>query len=102
LKLIILDKSLLELYESGKSRKYRLPENVLRKFFMRLQQIEAAKTIYDLWKTPSLRFEHLEGTHSYSMRITEKWRLEIRIEWDDEEKTTGTVTVTNISNHYGD
>lgn len=98
----IRNKELLKLYESGKSRKYRLQPSVLEKFFMRIQQIEAAITIHDLWRTPSLNFEHIKASNSYSIRVDKGYRLEIEIEWKDEEETVGKFIIKELSKHYGD
>ena len=102
MEVVFQNKSILELYQSGKSRKYKVSEEVLKKFSMRIQQIEAAHSIHDLWKTPSLNFEHLNGSNRHSVRITGRWRLEMEITWDNQECTTGTVIITELSNHYGD
>lgn len=97
------NRHLVELYEKGRSKKYRLQPGVLKKFFMRIQQIEAAQTIYDFWRTPSMNFEKLQGHENrYSMRIEDKFRLELEIEWKNEEKTIGKVLILDISCHYGD
>ena len=97
------NKSLIQLYETGKSRKYNLQQDILKKFFMRLQQLEAAINIYDLWKTPSLNFEKLEGFENrYSVRLSKRWRLEVEIDWEDKEKTKGIIYIVDISKHYGD
>lgn len=69
---------------------------------MRIQQIEAANDIYDLWKTPSLNFEKLEGyENKYSIRVDDQWRLEFYIEWQNKEKTKGIVSIVELSKHYG-
>jgi proteic killer suppression protein len=97
------NKSLIQLYETGKSKKYRLRQDILTKFFMRIQQLEASNDIYDLWKTSSLHFEKMEHYENrYSVRLSRKWRLELEMEWADEEKTRGIVYVDEISKHYGD
>lgn len=103
MQILFRNKHLIQLYETGKSRKYQLPPPVLEKFFMRVQQLEAAFDIYDLWKTTSLNFKRLEGyDNRFSLRIDRKYRLEIEIEWEDEEKTKGKVIILEISKHYGD
>jgi len=69
---------------------------------MRIQELEAAKDIHDLWKKPSLNFERLQGfKNRYSLRLQDKWRLEIEIEWENEEQTEGTVYIVELSSHYG-
>lgn len=96
------NKHLNDLYHRGKSRKYKPPPSTLKKFFMRIQQIEAANDIYDLWKTPSLNFEKLKGYEDkYSIRVDDQWRLEFCIKWQNKEKTKGIVSIVELSKHYG-
>jgi len=99
------NKDLRKLYETGKSRKYRgLPPEVLEHFFARIQQLEAAEDIYDLWETPSLNFEKLKGKRkgTCSIRVDGKWRLEFEVDWEDTEETRGFCRITKLSCHYGD
>jgi proteic killer suppression protein len=94
-------KHLLELYKTGKSSKYRIDDNIRNKFFMRIQSLEAAVNISDLRKTPSLNFEKLEGyTNRFSVRLQKKWRLEFEIQWENMDKTCGTIHIVELSNHY--
>lgn len=95
------NKELEKLYTHGKSKKYRLPNDIIDKFFARLQQIEAANTIYDLWNDRGLNFEKLQGAeNSYSMRLKIKYRLEMNVQWKNDEKTIGDFIIKDISNHY--
>ena len=96
------NKELIKLYETGKSKKYQLQPAVLKKFFMRIQQIEAAITIHDLWKNPSLNFEHLKSEDVYSIRVDKKYRLEFTVDWQNDEKTIGKFIIRELSKHYGD
>ena len=96
------NKNLYELYAEGKSKKYRIQKDVLKRFFMRVQQLQAAGTIYDLWQSGALNFEKLTGYENrFSLRVNVKWRLEMEIEWENEEKTTGKIYITELSKHYG-
>jgi len=97
----ITDKELIKLYESGLSKKLKLPSDVVDKFFLRIQSIQAAQTIHDLWKDRSINFEKLQGyANRYSMRLNLKWRLETEITWENNDKTVGKFLITAISNHY--
>jgi plasmid maintenance system killer protein len=98
----IRNKELTKLYTEGQSKKYILSKDLLKKFFMRIQQIEAANTIHDLWKTPSLNFEYLKSKGIYSIRISRGYRLELEIEWQDEEQIIGKFFIIELSKHYGD
>ena len=97
------DKEMEKLYTTGRSRKYKLPVAVAKKFVMRVHQIEAATNIYDLWHSASLHFKKLKGhKNRWSVRIDKKWRLEFEMEWLDEEKTRARVYLVEITAHYGD
>ena len=70
---------------------------------MRIQQMEAAVTIHDLWKSASLNFEKLKGSKNrYSVRIDKKWRLEFEIDWQNNDQTVGVIYIEDITKHYGD
>lgn len=95
------NKDLEKLYADGKSKKYRLSDDIIDKFFARIQQIEAANDIYDLWNDKGLHFEKLQGYESrYSMRLKLKYRLELIIEWQNAENTVGEFFIIDISDHY--
>ena len=95
------NKDLEKLYTEGKSKKLKLPSDIIDKFFARIQQIEAANDIYDLWNDKGLHFEKLQGFDSrYSMRLKLKYRLEMIIEWRTNEKNIGEFIIIEISNHY--
>ena len=96
------NKELKKLYETGKSRKYKLPEQIIDKFIMRIDSIIAAETIHDLWQNKALNFEKLTNTDIYSMRLNNKYRLEMKIEWENKIQTIGEFFITDISLHYGD
>jgi len=97
------NKHLLKLYTDGKTKKYDIPRNIFVKYTMRVQQLEAAVTIHDLWKTASLNFKSLKGfKNRYSVRVDKQWRLEIEIAWEDKEKTKGVIYIVELSKHYGD
>jgi proteic killer suppression protein len=103
LNVYINDKELLKLYETGKSKKLRLPAIVIDKFFATIQKIESATSIHDFWENSGLKFEKLKGfKNRYSMRLNIKYRLEIEIEWLNTEQTIGEFTILEISSHYGD
>ena len=99
----INDKELIKLYETGSSKKLKLPETVIEKFFATIQKIESATSIHDFWKDSGLKFEKLRGfKNRYSMRLTGKYRLEMEIEWKNIDNTVGEFIIVEISSHYGD
>ncbi|TVR71905.1 MAG: hypothetical protein EA408_08100 [Marinilabiliales bacterium] len=96
----IIDKDLKNLYETGTSKKLKLRKDIIDKFFATIQKISAARDIYDLWRDPALNFEKYKD--HYSIRLSGKYRLEMKVEWEDEDKSRGDFTIFRISSHYGD
>ena len=95
------NKELVKLYVEGKSKKYQLQANVLKKFFMAIEILEAAVHVQDLWAVKSFGFEKLQGyDNRFSMRLNIQYRLELRIEFTDDLLTTGDIYIEEISNHY--
>lgn len=97
----IPNKNLRELFTTGKNRKYPLDDRVIEDFIWICSIIQAAKDIYDFQKQPSLHFKRLQGKHSgYSFRLGRKYRLEVEIEWSNEQNTEGLIRVLELTNHY--
>jgi len=96
------DKNLINLYTKGISRKYKfLNKNAINNFLDCVNNIEAAISIHDWWKLPALNFEKMRGyKNRFSMRIDKQHRLEIEIDFEDENKTKGFVTILKITKHY--
>ncbi|WP_187759757.1 type II toxin-antitoxin system RelE/ParE family toxin [Thiospirochaeta perfilievii] len=95
------NKKLEKLYTTGKSKKYKLSEEIVRDFIWLVGIIDAAKDIYDFWDQPSLNFEKLQGfKNRHSFRINRKYRLEVDIEWENDDQTIGIVGIDEVSKHY--
>lgn len=94
------NKDLDKLYNQGKTR-LKIDKSIIKKFLIMVQRLCHADSINDLRKPPSNRFEKLQGTDNlFSLRLNVQYRLEFTIDFEDREKTKGTVTVVNISKHY--
>lgn len=97
------NKDLIKLYETGHSKKLKLPDHIIEKFFATIQKIEAATNIYDLSADIGLNFKRLKGyENQWSMRLSGKYRLLMEIHWQDEKRSIGVFSMTEITNHYGD
>ena len=91
------------LYQNGSSKKYKtVPMQVAKKLVRAVDVLSAATVIQDVWKFPSYNFEHLEGNKKYSMRMDRTWRLEMEIEWTNNECTIGIICLYDLTKHYGD
>lgn len=96
------DKELTKLY-TGEKSKLKLPDQVVHKFFATVQKIESAVKLQDLLADKGLHFERLKGkSDTYSMRLSQKYRLEMEVTWADEKQSAGKFYLKTISNHYGD
>ena len=98
-----LNEELKLLYTKGSSKKYKtVPEQVTKKLVRAVDVLSAATVIQDVWKFPSYNFEHLEGNKRYSMRMDRTWRLEMEIEWTNDECSIGIIGLYDLTKHYGD
>jgi len=103
MKVVFENRHFRELYETGHSRKYRLPDKVVRKFAERIRFIEGAVSIHDLMQLTSLHFERLQGSNDlYSIRIDIRYRLEFELIFTVSSNTPDQATIIELSNHYGD
>lgn len=102
MKFDIPDKNMRELYTKGANKKYKFVDKSLaKKVVERIGRIDAAETIYDLREPPSMEFEKLAGSENrFSIRLDKKHRLEFEIDFEDENKTFGTVHIITVSKHY--
>lgn len=94
-------KELDQLYVTGKSKKYKLEKKCIEKYVKLIDQIEAAENIFDLRLPPSNNFEKLKGYENrFSLRLNKQMRLIFEIDFQNEEKTNGNVSILDISKHY--
>ncbi len=94
------NKHLEELYTAGKSKKYRFVDPAAaNKFVEAVAVIKSAEIVQDFWQLRSLNFESLGG-NNYSMRLSKKARLILEIQWENEEKQKGAVTIVDVTKHY--
>jgi len=69
------DKETEKLYINGKNRKF--PLAVCKVGLQKLDYLNAAATLEDLWKPPGNRLEALKGRYEgrFSIRINEQYRI---------------------------
>jgi len=98
----LANKHLEEIYMRGASRKFIFMNRKLcEKFVERIGRIDAADTVFDLREPPSMKFEALKGYENrFSIRLDVKHRLEFEIDFEDKDRTFGSVTVVTVSKHY--
>ena len=98
-----LNDELKLLYQTGSSKKYKtVPVQVAKKLVRAVDVLSAATVIQDVWNFPAYHFEHLEGNKGYSMRMDRTCRLEMEIEWTNEDCSIGIIGLYDLTKHYGD
>lgn len=103
MKVKFVNEELKLLYQTSSSKKYKnVPTQIVKKLVRAVDVLSAATVIQDLWNFPSYRFEHLQGNNRYSMRMDRTWRLEMEIEWTNNECTIGIIGLYDLTKHYGD
>lgn len=70
------------IFNEQKSKKLRLPAELLKKSLNKLRILDAASDIYDLRVPPSNRIEVLQGDRKgqFSIRINRQWRICFKFE----------------------
>ncbi len=96
-------KYLQELFETGQSfdKKHRLPQQIIKKYCLRVVTLQNAPNQEALYPLKSLNFEALTGDKigTYSIRIDLKYRLEFTLRQEDDTSVT-ICNLLEISNHY--
>lgn len=75
----------------------RWGSQVARRYLLRVQQIQAAAGVADLFALAGARMHPLRGGRSgqYAMMLTGRWRLIVTTE-------SGDIVIEEVSNHYDD
>ena len=102
---IVFEKEYLsDLYYKGKTtdKKYRFQPEIIKRYKLRIEVLESANSVEDLFQIYSLHYETLTGDKKgiSSIRINNQYRIEFAI---NKRKSETIVTVCNIlelSNHY--
>lgn len=94
-------KRLERLYTAGEGSE-DFPEQVVNAYLRRIRSLEAAGDERDIRAQKALRLEALKGKRyrgKHSIRLNDQWRLIIEFSGHGDSKT---VTIAELTNHYGD
>lgn len=98
----IQDRHLEEIANKSYKGKSQFPEEVVKSYRKRIEQIKAAKNTSDLRSIGSLHFEKLKSKEfrdKYSIRINKAYRLIFQIE-HDELTALEIICIEDMNNHY--
>ena len=97
-------KYLQELYELGKTtdKKYRFQPDIVKRYQSRIETLESAERIEELFAINSLHYEVLKGNKEgiSSIRVNNKYRIEFTITEVVSEIVVTICNIIELSNHY--
>ena len=93
-----------ELYLTGKTsdKKHRFQPDIVKRYKLRIEAIEAASCVEDLRKINSFRYKELEGDKKgiSSIRVNDKYRIELKVTEVVSETVVTICNILELSNHY--
>jgi Plasmid maintenance system killer protein len=95
---------LSDLYYKGKTadKKYRFQPDVIKRYKLRIETLENAADIEDLYQINSLRFEVMKGDKKgiSSIRVNDQYRIEFTTNKVESETIITICNILELSNHY--
>jgi proteic killer suppression protein len=95
---------LKELYETGKTtdKKHRFQPGIVKKYQARIETLESAEAIEELFVINSLHYEVLEGDKKgiSSIRVDDRYRIEFKTTQAVSETVVTICNILELSNHY--
>ena len=102
---IVFEKEYLsELYYKGKTadKKHRFQPEIIKRYKLRIEALESATGIEDLFKINSLHYEVLRGDKKgiSSIRVNDQYRIEFTVSKVELETIITICNILELSNHY--
>ena len=104
MEIVFEKKYLSELYYKGKTadKKHRFQPEVIKRYKLRIEALESATCIEDLFQINSLHYEVLKGGKKgiSSMRVNDQYRIEFTVSKVESETIVTICNILELSNHY--
>ena len=102
---IVFEKEYLsDLYYKGKTmdKKYRFQPEIIKRYKLRIEALESAVCVEDLFQINSLRYEVLKGDKKgiSSIRVNDQYRVEFTINKAESETIVTICNIIELTNHY--
>ena len=102
---ITFDKDYLsDLYYKGKTtdKKHRFQPEVIKRYRLRIDALESAERIEDLYVINALHYEMLKGDKKgiSSIRVNDQYRIEFTVSKTNTETVVTVCNILELSNHY--
>ena len=95
---------LSDLYYKGKTtdKKYRFQPEVIKRYKLRIETLESAASIEDLYQINSLHYEVLKGDKRgiSSIRVNDQYRIEFTTNKIESETVVIVCNILELSKHY--
>jgi proteic killer suppression protein len=95
---------LSELYYKGKTsdKKHRLQPEIIKRYKLRIEALESADCVEDLFQINALHYEVLKGdkTGISSIRVNDQYRIEFTTNKVESETVVTVYNILGLSNHY--
>ena len=95
---------LWELFETGKTsdKKHRFQPDVVEKYRKRIQTLQDAGKVEDLFAVNSLNYEVLKGDKAgiSSIRVNKQYRIEFTVKDNGVEPLVTVYNILELPNHY--
>ncbi len=104
MEIVFKQKYLSDLYYKGKSsdKKHRFQPHVVKRYKLRIETLESAERIEDLYPINSLHYEVLKGDKKgiSSIRVNDQYRVEFTTQTVENETLITVCNILELSNHY--
>ncbi|MDR0693850.1 MAG: type II toxin-antitoxin system RelE/ParE family toxin [Prevotellaceae bacterium] len=102
---IVFEKEYLsELYYHGKTldKKHRFQPEVIKRYKLRIEALESADSIEDLYRINAFHYELLKGDKKgiSSIRVNDRYRIEFTTHKVESETVVTVCNILELSNHY--
>ena len=102
---IVFEKEYLsDLYYDGKTadKNYRFQPDIINRYKLRIETLEDAESVEDLYQINSLRYEVLKGDKKgiSSIRVNDQYRIEFTTNKVESETIVTVCNILELSNHY--
>jgi len=98
------NKALLCKYYKGKTtdKKYRFQPEIIKRYKLRIETLENAASIEDLFQINLLRYGVLQGNKKgiSSIRVNDQYRIEFTTSEVESETIVTICNILELSNHY--
>lgn len=104
MKIVFEKEYLSELYYNGKmsDKKHRFQPEIIKRYKLRIEALESADGIEDLFRINSFHYEVLKGDKKgiSSIRVNDQYRIEFTTHKMESETVVTVCNILEISKHY--